>query len=342
MPQSVIFRDVHRVVKALKSHPTFAPAAIICSLEAGLLNAVRDSFCSIQDMYYEHYPLPLWVLKLWPRLIEAHDIHAGWLAIEEFINSSCHQNQDIHLHIRGHTYILCRILQQFSWNEPVLGCPALGWRPNPDLLTADNLAAEGSRNCSTWVFVQFFCNGFLNNKAINLMLHDIDIEVQRTGGSLANEIVIANLAFRNWLLLEYPSSYTKPAAPGMLLLRYGELIITLSQNHLYFVVNSGGNHWEVFKVNVVEKTIAYGDYLAEYWHMHQVAFAVLNLWLKYLFGRSTRFTQVSNVLCGPQSNDFSCGIAACATITSSIDKHNQQFNKTEKPHKSSQSSRSGA
>ncbi|KAG8717565.1 hypothetical protein FRC09_014080 [Ceratobasidium sp. 395] len=323
IPQPVNFSfapcdpNVHAIVRALRSRPNFPPLSVVKSLEAGLEAAWREGYQSIQDTFFQDYALPFWSLGFWTMLHSADKLRTEWMAVEEYIRSSKHRDEDISLllescgdRIRGH-------LRKLSWNEPILGFPALGWRPNFGSPTAKNYLTEGSADVCTPLFIQFFSNRFLNDEAINMMLHYIDLLVQRSEG-LANKVVVANLAFTDRLLKEFSGKVSSSVSPSFLMRRYGELLTTLGREQLYFVVNPGKDHWAVFRVDVARRTIAYGDSLAPTRQMHKAAYSALTAWLKHLLGASTKFTLVSNLPCETQRDGFSCGIAACVTISSSI------------------------
>ncbi|KAG9122941.1 hypothetical protein FRC07_000444 [Ceratobasidium sp. 392] len=323
IPQPVNFSfapcdpNVHAIVRALRSRPNFPALSVVKSLEAGLEAAWREGYQSIQDTFFQDYALPFWSLGFWTMLHSADKLRTEWLAVEEYIRSSKHRDEDINLllescgdRIRGH-------LRKLSWNEPILGFPALGWRPNFGSPTAKNYSTEGSADVCTPLFIQFFSNRFLNDEAINMMLHYTDLLVQRSEG-LANKVVVANLAFTDRLLKEFSGKVSSSVSPSFLMRRYGELLTTLGREQLYFVVNPGKDHWAVFRVDVAQRTIAYGDSLAPTRQMYKTAYSALTAWLKHLLGTSTKFTLVSNLPCETQRDGFSCGIAACVTISSSI------------------------
>ncbi|KAG8700389.1 hypothetical protein FRC08_004733 [Ceratobasidium sp. 394] len=323
VPQEVVFsHDVcdpspHAIVKALKGRSTFPPLSTIRSLEARLDEAWCNGYRSIQDTYYEKFPLPFWVLALWSRLQVADNLRAEWMAAEERIHNNKHRDPDIQLQICVAEDRLQKLLHQVAWHEPILGFPALGWRPESDPPTPKDPAAECSGQTKTSAFVQFFCDGLLNDEAMNMMLNYLDFQVRRHE-SLAGRVVVADLTFTNRLLTEYSGKASITVTRGLLLQRYGSLFTELGREVLYFVVNSGGDHWAAFKVDFMEETIAYGDSLSGYRPLHKAGFSALSAWLKHLLGPSTNFTQAPNLPCETQQDGFSCGIAACTTISSSL------------------------
>ncbi|KAG8715665.1 hypothetical protein FRC08_010300 [Ceratobasidium sp. 394] len=264
LPQPVVFsRDPynpnpHATVRALKNRPTFPPISVIHSLLVQLEDAWHGGYRSIQDTYYEKFPLPFWVLTVWSMLDVADNLRAGWMAVEDRIRSSKHRDPELHLLIRGVSDRLSSNLHQLAWNEPILGFPSLGWRPDLNPPTLENLAVEDSMLPCTPLFFQFFRDGFLNDDAMNMMLHFLDLQVQRHE-TLANRIVIADLAFTGHLLAEYSGGTMSTVAPGLLLPRIGCLFTELGRKILYFVINPGKDHWAAFKVDFCQRTIAYGD-----------------------------------------------------------------------------------
>jgi hypothetical protein len=150
---------------------------------------------------------------------------------------------------------LIGLFQQVAWFAPICGFPTCGWRPGSVTLTSTHTLNEGSAVALTTSFLQFFERGFLDDEAINMMLHYIRLRVQRHE-ALAASVVIADLQFTQTLLCEYLQpgpTYSKSS----LLKRYEDLFNSLGRKDLYFVLNPGQDHWAVIKVDFVLCTFAY-------------------------------------------------------------------------------------
>ncbi|KAG8692586.1 hypothetical protein FRC11_003511, partial [Ceratobasidium sp. 423] len=173
-------------------------------------------------------------------------------------------------------------LQQVAWCVPICGFPSGGWRPNGlTPLTPGNIAL-------TTEFLPFFQDVMLNDKAINMMLHCIRLDVQRHS-SLYSSVVIADLIFTQHLLRVY-SSPSSNYARSPLLDHYTSLFSKLGRTKLFFIVNSGSDHWVALSVDFKLRVYSYGDSLVGTRAPNQSAISALTLWLKHSFPCGFDFT----------------------------------------------------
>jgi hypothetical protein len=108
-------------------------------------------------------------------------------------------------------------------------------------------------------FIQFFRNCFLDNEAINMILHCLQLWVQRNP-TLLNKVMIPDLYFTHQLL-DYHSDVldNKPNGRDNLLKSYQLLLRLGLCDVLYLVANPSDDHWVVIQVDYLARTIAYGD-----------------------------------------------------------------------------------
>lgn len=208
-------------------------------------------------------------------------------------------------------------MRDIGWRTPISGFPSAGWRGELELAKSSSLPSEGSVVPWTTAFIQFFENGFLDDEAINMMLHWIDRQVQRNTGA-SQDTIIANLSFTSALRRHYDEAsernYTEPA----ILVLTRQQAVLLGRTQLFFVLNSGGNHWATVKVDFKERTYAYGDSLAAIRPPDKRTLDALAYWLNSTFLDGDSFSTAPILPCEQQSDGFSCGITACTIISNAL------------------------
>jgi hypothetical protein len=98
-----------------------------------------------------------------------------------------------------------------GWHAPVAGFPSAGWKGELELGSID----YASPIAWTTTFVQFFQDTFLEDKAVNMMLHWIRLQVQHDI-TLHKTTIIGDLAFTNALLKNFALKTPMDKAPTVL------------------------------------------------------------------------------------------------------------------------------
>ncbi|KAG8757303.1 hypothetical protein FRC11_004662 [Ceratobasidium sp. 423] len=302
--------NCHAILNVLRVRSTIPPLNRLLDLEQRFGQAWFDGKHSIIDSYYTKVPLPFWVITLWKDYHHLFGVRSQWLSAEEVIRSASSRDPDIDYKIRKEADCSVSSLQQVAWCAPICGFPSGGWRPNGLVpLTPSSVAL-------TTEFLPFFQDKMLNDEAINMMLHCIRLDVQHHS-SLHSSVVIADLVFTQHLLRVYSCPSPKYSRTP-LLDRYTSLFSKLGRTKLFFIVNSGGDHWVALSVDFDLRVYSYGDSLAGTRAPNQPAISALTLWLKHSFPRGFDFTPTSDMRCERQKDGWSCGIAACTMISSQL------------------------
>ncbi|KAF8594410.1 hypothetical protein BDV93DRAFT_515810 [Ceratobasidium sp. AG-I] len=320
IPQKVLFSssdydsNPHAIVKALRQRLTFPPLPVVLGLEKALGQAWFNGMCSVEDTFYVGYKVPFWCLTLWRELAYVFAARENWRVVEERITSCKHRDHEIHLQIRQVADRLLGLLQQLAWRVPICGFSTAGWRPGADAPALPTSCGEESATPLTTSFIQFFKDDYLDDEALNMMLHFIRLQVQRHP-SFATSVAIGDIAFSQRLITDYAGKNSFHSS-HVLLARYEDLFKTLGRTLLYFVVNSGQNHWVTVQVDFEHRTFAYGDSLATIRAQDKTIISAVTSWLRCAFPSFGSFTQAENLACERQRDGWSCGITACALIAS--------------------------
>ncbi|KAG8765471.1 hypothetical protein FRC12_007479 [Ceratobasidium sp. 428] len=307
--------NAHRIVQALGKRTTMPPRSVVQKLANDLNQEWFDGKKSIVDTHFVEYLLPFWVIFYWTRSHFIHDIRMRWRGAEECIRNVHSRNREISVKLRHIADSLVEALRTLAWHAPLAGFPSAGWRGELELLPADFEAPIGW----TTTFIQFFEKAFLDDEAINMMLHWIRLQVQRNN-TLYKTTIICNLAFTNALLRNYTSRFHPAGHSKPMLLDCEDAVKSLGRKRAFIIFNVKSEHWVSTMINFDERTHSYGDSLAPTYTKYQEGINALDYWLNTRFSKPGRqpFKATENLRCGRQADGISCGIAACTTISSQL------------------------
>ncbi|KAH7905193.1 hypothetical protein BJ138DRAFT_1130617 [Hygrophoropsis aurantiaca] len=268
------------------------PTEWIQALNTAFGQAWFDGAKSLVDWRYgKDSRLPLWIITYWTEMSIVHKKRRLWLKAHQWVT-----------HMSGHHKTPCLL----EADNVVEKMATLGW--------GATLRGVG-RGLGVETLVPLLSDDWLDDDIINLAMHHLT-ERMHLFPTISKSTIIAPLSF-SANLVAATNNLNVNTVSFRFLQHYTAIFKNGQRTILYFPAHINNNHWIVFCIDFIQKSLRYGDSLSHCSSKPTNMIRATQNWLKSEFGSPFR-DEGDTLTHGVQTDSFSCGICVVNTLAHNL------------------------